>query len=197
MCLLVMIVLMYGNVVVWTMEIEGVLFKVVVYFVCCLEIQVVECVLNEYFEVLCDMCGFDGVCVFFQCSVMTLFMHCEVLVRLLGTMCHVLLYLLCLGMGVAVDQVFAGGGDLLFQVGVARFVGTIVFWYEDIVVWLFEIVGLFYEVLEHFVCAMVLQWVGMDLVVFFEFDIFIEVGLRCFLCEQFMSVIIDWWVEVV
>ena len=110
-------VLMHGNVVVRTMQIEGSLPRVAAHLARQPEIQAAERGLNPYLLVPRDMSGPEGARAFFQRSAMTLLTHRGAPVLPPGVTRHAVLYPLRPGTGAAADAVFTGGGDPPPQAG--------------------------------------------------------------------------------
>jgi hypothetical protein len=193
--LLATTVLMYGNVVVRSMEIEGSLPRVAAHLARRPEIQAAERALNPYLEVPRDLRGPEGARAFFQRSAMTLLTHRGAPVRVGGgdITRHALLYPLRPGTGAVADAVFTGAGDPPPQAGGTRLLSTTVFRHEDTVVRLFEILGDLDEAIEHLVRAAALQQVGEHLAPHLAdgVDISDEDGLRRFFSDQLMTVVTD------
>lgn len=191
--LLATTVLMYGNVVVRSMEIEGSLPRVAAHLARRPEIQAAERALNPYLQVPRDLSGPEGARAFFERSAMTLLTHRGAPMRPPGVTRHAVLYPLRPGTGAAADAVFTGGGDPPPQAGGTRLLGTTVFRHEDTVVRLFEILGDLDEAIEHLVRAAALQQVGEHLAPHLAagVDISDEDGLRRFFRDQLMTVVTD------
>jgi hypothetical protein len=188
-------VLMHGNFVVRTMEIEGGLPKVVAHLARRPEIQAAERELNPYLELPRDLGDPQAARAFFQRSAMRLVIHRgpPALPPGLPATRHALLYPLRPGSGEEAEAVFVGGGDPPHQAGATRLLRTTVFRHADTAVRLFDIVGDLDEAIDHLVRATALQQAGRGLASYLAdgIDISDEAGLRRFFADQLMTVVTD------